>query len=52
MGGDSAVFPQVLGSLLVPRIGIGRPRTTPERALGDKVHSSKANRLPFRDRNI
>ena len=46
------MFPEVLGSLRVPRIGGGRPRTTPDRALGDKAYSSKANRKMLRDRNI
>jgi hypothetical protein len=46
------MFPQVLGNLRVPRIGGSRPRPTPDRALGDKAYSSKANRLIVRDRNI
>lgn len=51
-GGDSPMFPEVMGSLRVPRLGGGRPRTTPERALGDKAYSSKANRLLLRQRGI
>ncbi|TFC58545.1 hypothetical protein E3O62_10160 [Cryobacterium sp. TMT2-15-1] len=51
-GGDSPMFPEVLGSLRVPRLGGGRPRTTPDRAMGDKAYSSKANRKMLRDRGI
>jgi len=31
-GGDSPMFPEVMGSLRVPRRGKGRPRTKPDRA--------------------
>jgi hypothetical protein len=51
-GSDSPIFPEVLGSLRVPRIGGGRPRTTPVRALGDEAYLSKANSVMLRERNI
>jgi len=46
------MFPEVMGILRVPRLGGGRPRIQPERALGDKAYSSKANRLLLRERGI
>ena len=51
-GGDSPMFPEVLGSLRVLRLGGGRLRTTPDRSMGDKAYSSKANRKMLRDRGI
>jgi transposase len=51
-GGDSPMFLEVLGSLRVSRLGGGRPRTTPDRAMGDKAYSSRANRKMLRDRGI
>ena len=51
-GGDSPMFPEVLGSLRVPGLGGGRPRTTPHRAMGDKAYSSKANRKMLRVQGI
>lgn len=51
-GGDSPMFPHLLDALSVPRIGPGRARTTPDRALGDKAYSSKANRDLLRARGI
>jgi hypothetical protein len=35
--GDSPQFAPVLARIRVPRIGRGRPRTTPERVLADKT---------------
>ena len=46
------MFPEVMGSLRVPRRGTGRPRTTPVRAMADKAYASKANRKLLRDRGI
>lgn len=51
-GGDSPMFEHVMKSLSVPRVGPGRPRTTPVRALGDKAYSSRANRQFLRQRGI
>lgn len=51
-GGDSPMFPEVMGSLKVPRAGGGRARTTPDRAMADKAYSSKANRALLRERGI
>ncbi|MBG6191728.1 transposase [Arthrobacter sp. CAN_A212] len=51
-GGDSPMFPLLLDALHVPRIGKGRARTRPDRALGDKAYSSKANRNLLRSRGI
>jgi transposase len=41
-GGDSPMFPELMVSLRVDRIGPGRAR--PLRVLADKAYSSKANR--------
>lgn len=46
------MFPEVIGSLRVPRPGTGRPRTTPDRVMADKAYASKANRKLLRDRGI
>ena len=46
------MFPEVIRSLRVPRLGSGRPRTTLHRAMGDKAYSSKANRKMLRVRGI
>jgi transposase len=51
-GGDSPMFEHVINSLHVPRLGPGRARTTPVRALADKAYSSKANRMLLRRRGI
>lgn len=51
-GGDSPMFLHLLDSLHVPRIGPGRARSRPDRALGDKAYSSKANRELLRSRGI
>jgi len=36
----------------VPRLGPGRPRCRPDRVLGDKAYSSRANRAYLRRRGI
>jgi transposase len=51
-GGDSPMFAPLLESLSVPRAGPGRPRTRPDRVMGDKAYSSKANRQLLRSRHI
>lgn len=38
--------------LSVARIGPGRPRTRPDRVLGDKAYSSRASRAMLRGRRI
>ena len=50
--GDSPQFAAVLGSIRVPRLGVGRPRTRPDRVLADKAYSSRANRVYLRRRKI
>jgi hypothetical protein len=43
----------VLDGIRVPRLGIGRPRTRPDRVLADKgVHVPRANRRYLRRRGI
>ncbi|WP_327110879.1 IS5 family transposase [Streptomyces sp. NBC_01341] len=49
---DATVFGQVLAGIRVPRAAGGRPRTTPERVLGDKAYSSRAIRHLLRRRGI
>lgn len=51
-GGDSPMFAHLLTALSVPRVGPGRPRTRPDRVLGDKAYSSRANRQLLRSRHI
>lgn len=46
------MFKPLMESLSVARIGPGRPRTRPEKVLGDKAYSSKANREFLRNRGI
>ena len=46
------MLPDLLGDIRVPRLGTGRPRTTPEAVLGDKAYSSRATRTLLRDRGI
>jgi transposase len=50
--GDSPQFTAVLERIRVPRLDTGRPRTRPDRVLGDKAYSSKANRAYLRRRRI
>ena len=42
----------MLDGIRVPRLGVGRPRTRPERVLADKADSSRANRALLRHRGI
>ena len=46
------MFAPLLDALSVPRAGPGRPRSRPDRVLGDKAYSSKANRQLLRRRRI
>jgi transposase len=50
--GDSPQFQAVLDGIRVPRLGPGRPRTRPDRVLGDKAYGSRANRACLRRRKI
>jgi transposase len=50
--GDSPQFQTVLERIRVPRVGRGRPRTRPDRVLGDKAYGSRANRAYLRRRGI
>ncbi len=50
--GDNPQFAAVLAAISVPRIGPGRPRTRPDRVLGDKADFSRANREHLRSRGI
>src|SRR3954463_7410278 len=50
---DSPQFIPVLDRIRVPRrSGPGRPRTRPDRVLGDKAYSARANRAYLRRRGI
>jgi transposase len=50
--GDSPQFQAVVDRIRVPRLGPGRPRTRPDRVLGDKAYGSRANRAYLRRRGI
>jgi transposase len=50
--GDSPQFEAVLGGIAVPRPGPGRPRTRPDRVLGDKAYSPAAHRAYLRRHSI
>ncbi len=50
--GDSPQFVGVLEGIRVPRLGLGRPRTRPDRVLADKAYTSRANRRYLRRRGI
>ncbi|MFD7070574.1 IS5 family transposase [Streptomyces sp. NPDC059913] len=49
---DATAFADVLDGIRIPRVVTGRPRTTPERVLGDKAYSSRAIRRLLRRRGI
>ncbi len=46
------MLPFVLDAIAVPRLGVGRPRTRPDRVLADKAYSSRAIRSLLRSRGI
>jgi transposase len=50
--GDSPQFIPVIEGIRVPRLGVGRARTRPERVLADKAYTSRANRAYLRRRGI
>jgi len=45
-------LPVLLDQLRIPRLGSGRPRTTPEALRGDKAYSAKAHRDNLRARGV
>lgn len=49
---DGRALELVLADIRVPRVGVGRPRTTPDVVLGDKAYSSRATRAMLRRRGI
>jgi transposase len=49
---DGRALQLLLGEIRVPRVGPGRPRTTPDRIIGDKAYSSKGTRALLRRRGI
>jgi transposase len=51
-GGDCPMLAPLLEVLQVPRVGPGRARTRPDKALGDKAYSSRGNRALLRSRGI
>ncbi|MFJ9714218.1 IS5 family transposase [Streptomyces sp. NPDC101234] len=50
--GDGPQLVPVLEQVVVPRIGVGRPRTRPDRVLADKAYTSRENRRYLRRRGI
>jgi len=46
------MFEHLMSTLVVDRLGPGRPRTRPDRVLGDKACSSRGNRAHLRGRGI
>lgn len=50
--GDSPALPVLLSQLRIPRVGAGRPRSTPEVLRGDKAYSAKAHRDLLRTRGV
>ncbi len=49
---DSPALPRLLVGLRVPRLGPGRPRTTPDALRADKAYSARAHRAQLRARGI
>jgi transposase len=49
---DCTRFEQVMGSITVPRVGPGRPRTRPDHVVADKGYSSRKIRAYLRRRGI
>jgi transposase len=49
---DSPALPKLLAELRVPRLGPGRPRTTPQALRADKAYSARAHRRLLRARGI
>jgi transposase len=49
---DATSFAAVLDGIRIPRVGKGRPRTTPDQVLADKAYSSRTIRALLRRRGI
>ncbi len=49
---DSPMLPVLLGDLMVPRLGLGRPRTRPDVLIADKAYDTGAHRQMLRRRGI
>ena len=49
---DSPQFQPVLEAIRVPRLGLGRPRTRPDKVRADKTYGSRANRAYLRRRGV
>ncbi|WP_433501823.1 IS5 family transposase (plasmid) [Sphaerimonospora sp. CA-214678] len=49
---DYSAFEAVMAKLRLPRVGPGRPRTRPDRLIGDKGYSSRKIRAYLRSRGI
>lgn len=49
---DTTMLEATLDDIRIPRSGLGRPRTRPDRVLADKGYPSRANRAWLRARGI
>ena len=49
---DTTILAATLDDICVPRAGMGRPRTRPDRVLAEKGYPSKANRAWLRAQRI
>ena len=49
---DSPALARLLAELRVPRLGAGRPRTTPDVLRGDKAYSCRSNRQQLQARGV
>lgn len=49
---DGQALHLLLGDIRIPRLGRGRPRTTPDALLGDKTYSSKQIRADLTARGL
>ncbi|MFG2463097.1 IS5 family transposase [Streptomyces sp. NPDC048523] len=49
---DSPQFQPVLEAIRVPRLGLGQPRTRPDKVRADKAYGSRVNRAYLRRRGI
>ena len=49
---DSPALPKLLAELRIPRLGPGRPRTTPQALRADKAYSARGHRAHLRSRGI
>ena len=49
---EAVIFPELMASGAVKRVGRGRPRLRPKRIVGDKGYSSRTHRRSMRRRGI